>query len=157
VIDKYGCTDSRDAVLTVVGDVTVSVCAIDPAFGWNGVDTAVTITATSDGKPGSATCGGKTGLLVSTPRAWLSVAGVLQPLQNVAFVSAGSITATVPKGLTVNNTTPYDLIVQNPDGSVGVLTMAFLVVDKPVPSITSIDPATLPLNTPKAFRIVGAN
>jgi hypothetical protein len=157
VIDKDGCTASLDKGLVIVADVTVSVCSIDPAFGFNGVDTDVTISATTDGKAGSATCGGKTGTFVSSPRAWLSVAGVLQPLGNVAFVSAGSITATVPKGLTVNNTTPYDLIVQDPDGSVGVLAMAFKVVDQPVPRITSIDPPSLPLNTTKPFKIFGAN
>src|SRR5206468_8367808 len=56
VIDANGCTATLSGALTVTADITVSVCAIDPGFGYNGVDTDVVITATTDGKAGSATC-----------------------------------------------------------------------------------------------------
>ncbi|HWE26352.1 MAG TPA: IPT/TIG domain-containing protein, partial [Polyangia bacterium] len=104
---------------------------------------------------GGAACGGKTTKFASTPRAWLDIGGVLKPLTNVAFNSAGSITGTVPMGQTVGG--PYDLIVQNPDGSVGLLATAFKVVDMPVPQVTSIDPASVPTNFSGTIKIFGSN
>jgi hypothetical protein len=58
VVDQNGCTATLAAALTVTADLTVSVCAIDPAFGYDMVDTDVTITATADGTAGGAACGG---------------------------------------------------------------------------------------------------
>ena len=157
VVDQNGCTATLAAALTVTADLTVSVCAIDPAFGYDMVDTDVTIRATADGTAGGAACGGKTTTFASTPRAWLVIGGVLKPLTNVAFNSAGSITGTVPLGETVGG--PYDLIVQNPDGSVGLLAMAFKVVDMPVPEVTGITPASVPTNFPTSstIKIFGKN
>jgi hypothetical protein len=155
VTNADGCTATLPSALKVVGDLTVSVCAIDPAFGWTMEDTDVTITATADGTAGGATCGGKTGRLASSPRAWLVVGGTLRALGNVAFVSAGSVTATVPRGLPPGG--PYDLLVQNPDGSVGLLAAAFKVVDQPVPLITSIDPTSIESNVSGTLKIFGRN
>ncbi|MCU1281688.1 MAG: hypothetical protein JWM53_5234 [bacterium] len=155
VVDANGCTATLPGALTVTADLTVSVCAIDPAFGFDMVDTDVTITATADGTAAGATCGGKSAKLASTPRAWLNIGGALVPLTNVAFNSAGSVTGTVPKGQTVGG--PYDLVVQNPDGAVGVLTAAFKVVDKPVPQVTSIDPPSVPTNYAGTIKILGDN
>jgi hypothetical protein len=155
VIDANGCSATLPGALTVTADLTVSVCAIDPAFGFDMVDTDVTITATADGTAAGATCGGKNTKFASTPRAWLNIGGTLVPLTNVAFNSAGSLTGTVPKGQTVGG--PYDLIVQNPDGSVGALTAAFKVVDQPVPQVTSIDPPSVPTNYAGTIKIFGSN
>jgi len=130
VVDKDGCTATLAKALRVVSDLTVSICKIDPIFGFNMVDTDVTITATDNGKPDGAICGGRMTKFVSTPRAWLSVGGNLRALKNVAFNSEGALTAKVPAMLPVGG--PYDLIVQNPNGDVGLLAMAFKVVDKPV-------------------------
>ena len=155
VVDANGCTATLAGALQVVADITVSICGIDPGFGYTGVDTDVVITATADGKEGSATCGGKSALFTSTPRAWLDVGGTLHSLRNVAFVSGGSLTATVPKGLDVGG--PYDVIVQNPDGSVGLLPAAFKVVDMPVPVVTAIDPPVVPSNAVTTLKLTGAN
>lgn len=155
VVDQNGCTATLAAALTVTADLTVSVCAIDPAFGFDQVDTDVTITATADGTAGGAACGGKTTKFSSTPRAWLNIGGTLVPLANVAFNSAGSITGTVPKGQTVGG--PYDVIVQNPDGSVGLLAGAFKVVDMPVPEVTSLDPPSVKFNYVGTVKILGKN
>jgi hypothetical protein len=155
VVDQNGCTATLAGALTVTADLTVSVCAIDPAFGYDQVDTDVTITATADGTAGGAACGGKTTKFSSTPRAWLDIGGTLVPLENVAFNSAGSITGTVPKGQAVGG--PYDVIVQNPDGSVGLLAAAFKVVDMPVPAVTSLDPPSVKFNYVGTVKILGQN
>lgn len=155
VVDQNGCTATLAAALTVTADLTVSVCAIDPPFGYDMEDTDVVITATADGTAGGAACGGKTTKFASSPRAWLNVGGVLKPLSNVAFVSGGSVTATVPKGLTDGG--PYDLIVQNPDGGVGLLAAAFKVVNMPVPQISSITPTLMGTNQTPTVHILGKN
>ena len=155
VVDQNGCSATLAGALTVTADLTVSVCAIDPAFGYDQVDTDVTITATADGTPGGATCGGKNSKFSSTPRAWLNIGGTLVALDNVAFNSAGSITGTVPKGQTVGG--PYDVIVQDPDGSVGLLAGAFKVVDQPVPQVTSLDPPSVKFNYVGTVKVLGKN
>lgn len=153
VVDANGCTATLAGALTVTADLTVSVCAIDPTFGYDMEDTDVVITATADGKAGGATCGGKSDVFASSPRAWLDVGGTLKALGNVAFVSGGSITATVPKGLMDGG--PYDLIVQNPDGKVGLLPAAFKVVNMPVPVVTSISPNLMQTNQTATIHILG--
>ncbi len=155
VTDTHGCEADLPGALTVVTDLTVSVCAVDPIFGYDQVDTDITITSTEDGSPGGATCGGLSTTFSSTPRAWLNVGGQLEPLSNLAFLSEGSLTATVPANLTAGG--PYDIIVQNPDGSVGVAAAAFTVVDMPVPEITSLDPPVIPSNFTGTYKIFGRN
>lgn len=155
VVDTHGCEATLPAAMTVVSDLTVSVCGIDPIFGYDQVDTDVTINATADGTAGGAACGGLTGTFQSSPRAWLAVDGQLRALENLAFVSAGSVTATVPAHLPVGG--PYDLIVQNPDGTVGRAAAAFTVVDMPVPDITGVDPPVVPSNFVGTYKIFGHN
>jgi len=155
VTDADGCTATLPGALVVTADLTVSICGVDPAFGYDMEDTDVTITATTDGTAGGATCGGKSGKYASTPRAWLVIGGALEAVDNLSFVSAGSLTGTVPKGLPVGG--PYDLLVQNPDGTVGLLAAAFKVVDLPVPQVTAIDPPTVKSNFNGAVKIFGKN
>src|SRR6266540_2897937 len=55
VKDNDGCTATAKGALTVVADVTVSVCAIDPNFGYTSDRSDVIVTSTADGKLGSPT------------------------------------------------------------------------------------------------------
>jgi hypothetical protein len=154
VKDKDGCEKTAKGALTVVGDLTVSVCAIDATFGYTAASSDVIITSTADGKVGSATCDGKTTTFVSSPRAWLVVGGQLEPIGNVAFVSGASLTGTVPSGIPVGT---YDLLVQNPDGAVGLKSGAFNVVGQPVPNITAITPTLMGATTTVTVHILGSN
>jgi hypothetical protein len=133
VKDDKGCSYTLKDALVVTDQLTVRICAIDPPFGWDQEDTSVTIT----GGTGTGCSTGSTDF-VSTPRAWLNVGGNLEALRAVAFVTATSLTGIVPEGLAVGG--PYDLLVQNPDGGIGLLAKAFKVVSKPVPQIDSINP-----------------
>ncbi len=105
--------DSGSATLTGAFTVTLppTVSAIDPAIAYNDLDTPVTVTGAD-----FATAAGGTVL----PTATLN--GV--PLTDVAFVSATTLTATVPWGMDAG---PCLLAVTNPDGGTGILSGAFTV------------------------------
>jgi len=133
VKDLAGCSYVFAGALTVTDQLTVQICGVDPPFGYTGEKTPVTITSGTG--PG---CSAGTQQFVSTPRAWLDIGGNLTALKSVAFVTATSLTGMVPAALTVGG--PYDLLVQNPDGAIGLLAGTFKVVDKPVPLILSINP-----------------
>lgn len=140
-----GCTASLAGALTIVSELTLAACSIDPPFGYDQVDSDVTIRGGS--------CG--TDKFASTPRAWININGTLKALKNVAFVTDASLTATVPAGLTVGG--PYDVLVQNPDGKVGLVAAAFTIVNQPVPNITAINPASIQSNASVTLKIFGTN
>jgi hypothetical protein len=148
-ITSGGCTAFFTGKLTVTDQLTVSVCGIDPPFGYTGEKTAVTITTGTC----CASCNQK---FVSTPRAWLDVNGTLKALRSVAFVTADSLTGAVEAGL-APSATPYDLLVQNPDGQIGLLTKAFRVVDQPVPFIQAINPSSVDTQFNGTLTITGKN
>ncbi|GAC1539995.1 MAG: hypothetical protein NVS3B10_04690 [Polyangiales bacterium] len=103
---------------------TVTVSAVTPQFGYDGSATAITISGVS---------------FVSTPRAYLIDSAKTQTLlENVAFVSATSLTARVPSGLAPGS---YDLAVEDPDHCAGILVGAFKVVANPVPEVLSVSPS----------------
>jgi hypothetical protein len=94
---------------------TVMVTAADPGFVVQSGPTELTISSSF-------------GEFLSTPLVWLqdqAVPGPPIPLSNVVFLSNFEIKATVPAGLVFS---VYDLIVENPDGSCGLLSGAVTVV-----------------------------
>lgn len=109
-------------------DEGLRVDLVTPPFGWTGQATAVTISG--DG-------------FVSTPRVFLSagpfVVGVDTELEQVAFLSSGSLTGVVPAGLPVGG--PYDVVVLNPDNGYNLLDDAFTVTEAPPPDILAVTPA----------------
>jgi hypothetical protein len=119
----------EDAVLAVPPTEEFALTGIDPPFGWTGAPTAVTILSDEG--------------FVSTPTAYMTAAGAEEPEQiafeNVAFIDASTITATVPAGAAVG---VYDVHVVNPAsaGTIGVLAGGFEVVSQPIPSIIAIVP-----------------
>ena len=100
---------SLPAAFTVTAAPTVS--AIEPTTAYNDIDTAVTITGTD-----FATAAG--GTVVPTA----ALGGI--PLNDVTFVTATTLTATVPWGMDIG---PCTLTVTNPDGGTGSLLAAFTV------------------------------
>lgn len=105
--------DAGSASLTNAFTVTLppTVSAIEPATAYNDIDTAVTITGTDFATDATGTVP-PTASLASTP------------LTNVTFVSATTLTATVPWGMDPGT---CDLTVTNPDGGSTSLTGAFTV------------------------------
>jgi hypothetical protein len=148
-ISVGGCAPIFENAITVTDQLTVNICGIDPPFGYTGERTAVTITS------GTNCPSGGDQQFVSTPRAWLNVNGTLTALKAVAFVTSESLTGTVPEGLAVGG--PYDLLVQNPDGSIGQLEDAFEVVSLPIPIITAISPGTVDTGFAGTLTISGTD
>lgn len=149
--DTASCLAILPNALQVTGSLTVSLASIDPPFGWTQSETAVTIkrdTADANGKP-----------FVATPRAFLNPSNpgandVAIPLEAVSFVDGATLTAVVPKGQPAS---AYDLIVVNPDGSVGLLASAFTIQQLAPPLITAATPASIVSATGQVVKVAGTN
>jgi hypothetical protein len=148
VDDSTGCPALLAGAVTVVDKATVTLSRITPSFGGQTQATPVEIDANAGG-------------LVPTPRAYLnpSAAGpstAATALSSVAFDSPNRLTAIVPAGLDPAGN-PYDLIVVNPDSTVGVLTAAYTSTANAPPVIYSISPGAVPSTGPPPVTISGAN
>ncbi len=152
IVSDGNCDASLSPGVEITGTLSIAIAAIDPPFGWTEENTAVTITAV-DPAPGGMV------QFQATPRAYLNpdVAGpatVASQLAAVTFVDATRLTAIVPDGLPAGL---YDLIIVNPDGTVGLLDQAFTITATaaPPPVITGITPASVVAQTAQAVTISG--
>ena len=148
VTSRLGCIGVLAGALRVTDDLTVGMEAVDPAFVSPTVSTAVTIRGT----------GVDVGF-VSTPRAYLNPSAALgaaraTALRAVVQVDALRLTAVVPEGLTPG---AYDLIVVNPDATVGLLPGGITVTATEPPVIDAVEPASLDGNGVQSARILGEN
>ncbi|MFP4599500.1 MAG: hypothetical protein ACLFVJ_14675 [Persicimonas sp.] len=145
VTDDVNCSGTASDLLTVTDELTVAVDDIDPPFGWKDSSTGVAITSPDPAPSGMTN-------FVSTPRVYLNPvdAGsttLATELSSVQFVDDFELNAIVPSGLPVGE---YDVIVVNPDGTVGLLTDpndepdvgAFEVTQDPPPLIDSVSPGS---------------
>ncbi len=105
-----------------------------PRFGGNATDTPVTITAASDFFAGGARA-------YLAPHAAPTPTAI--PIASVVFQSAKQLTGVVRAPIAVGG---YDLIVVNPNGTIGYKASAFTVVNGVVPSIDPTSPGSLPSN-----------
>lgn len=152
VEDDVGCVATLTNAFEVTDSLTLALEGIEPPFGWTSEDTPVQITSPSTPPPGYVN-------FVATPRAYLnphspSPGDRAAPLRAVAFVDETLLTAVVSDGLPVD---VYDLIVVNPDGSVGLLESAFEVVADPPPVIENITPASITNGGDAAVTAEGKN
>ncbi len=146
VTDDVNCAGTGKGLLHVTDQLTVAVNSITPPFGWTNSSTAVHITATDPAPSGQVQ-------FMSTPRVYLNPVNagattLATELKSVQFIDATDLNAIVPSGLPVGQ---YDLIVVNPDGTVGLLTTpndptlgAFQVTQDPPPLIDSVTPGSWP-------------
>ncbi len=147
-VDASGCPAILPMGLKVVNPTTVSLASMTPGFGWQNGTTQVAITAA--------------GGLLATPHAYLNPHtatsnDVATRLGSVAFVSATELTADVPPGVDPAKD-PYDLIVVNPDGTVGVLPSAYQSNANPPPVIEAVTPISVQIPTTlSSITISGAN
>jgi hypothetical protein len=149
--DATTCSTVLPNALTVTNDTSLSLKSIDPPFGWTQSETAVSI------KRDTAAAGGKP--FVATPRAFLNPTNpgandVAIPLESVAFVDNGLLTAVVPKDQPVHG---YDLVVVNPDGSVGLLSNAFTIEQLAPPTIDTVTPASMIAAAGQVLKVAGKN
>ncbi|MBI5482530.1 MAG: DUF4215 domain-containing protein, partial [Deltaproteobacteria bacterium] len=131
-----GCTGKLDNAFRVTGQLTLALRSIDPPFGWTSATTPVDLRAQDPAPVGQTS-------FKNVPRAYLSpvAGGVARALTAVAFVDGGLVTAVVPGGLPVGL---YDVIVVNPDETVGLLPAGFRVTAAAPPVIDTISPGSVP-------------
>jgi hypothetical protein len=137
-----GCEAVLPRAYTVQSMPSLTISRVIPPFGWTGSPTPVTITGA---------------MFQSTPRAYLVVPSRtprLVPLSRTVFVNGTTLTAVVPQGLPVGT---YDMVVINPDGGGGLLSMAFRVTMNPPPTIDAITPNQGTTQTATVVTITGAN
>lgn len=144
VTSDVGCVGQLDDGVTITDDLSVTLDSVDPSFAWTGRSTAVTIKGSGAG-------------FVSTPRAYLNPnpagAGVqASAMRAVVFVDGATLTAVVPAGLDPG---AYDLIVVNPDASVGLAESAITVTADPPPVVFSMEPASLDTNEAQVATLNG--
>jgi hypothetical protein len=149
VNDATGCATVLAQALTVTNALTVSIKDVVAPFAFTGASTAVTIfrdTAAAANKP-----------FVATPRVFLNPSNpqptdIAISLASVSFTNADTLTAVVPANEPVH---AYDLVVVNPDGTVGLLPNAFTVQSVPPPTISSVTPSSLVQATGQVVAIAG--
>lgn len=147
--DGSSCGARLGDALTIVDQASLMLAtpSMTPAFGFTGTQTAVTIDASAGG-------------FLAVPRLYLNpttatATTVAAPVGAVSFLSGSRLT-----GLAPTTTLPvgsYDLIVVNPDGTVGVSTSAFRVVAQPPPTISALSPGSVSNANPQTFTISGNN
>ena len=127
VENAFGCSASLEDAWYAESDLTVTVDDVEPSMGWTGEDTAVEVTGLG---------------FVDVPRLYLnpSTTGTASGLSSVRYRTSSSLNAVIPQGLTPD---VYDLIVINPDGTIGLLSSAFEVSTDPVPRVDAVAPASV--------------
>lgn len=153
--DGTDCAAFLADAVTVTSDLTLELAAVamDPAFGWTGSSTAVSISGAQ--VPGA----GRTGSFAPVPRVYLNPSAaapgsVAAALGAVAVMDEHRLAALVPGGLPVGL---YDLVVVNPDGKVAVSTGAFEVTSLAPPLVETISPGSVPNTGAQAFRVLGSD
>ncbi|HRI65443.1 MAG TPA: IPT/TIG domain-containing protein [Polyangium sp.] len=151
--DATGCSTVLQQALTITDKLEVSIKSVQPPFGYTQTQTDVTIfrdtmaPAPAD-KP-----------FVATPRVFFNPANPMPTdiaiqLQSVSFQNADTLTAVVPKNQPANT---YDMIVVNPDGTVGLLYDAFRVQTVPPPTVTAVTPSSIVSATNQMVTVTGQN
>lgn len=147
--DGTGCPASFPAAVTVVTQKT-DLKAIVPPFGYDQGTTPVTITANAAFFQGGA-------------RAYLApntgANPVVTALTSVVRQSPTELSATVvPPATGALADGVYDVIVVNPDGTIGFLESGFTVVAARPPEVGGVSPGSLPTNcAPCNATLTGAN
>jgi hypothetical protein len=149
--DGTTCQAMLTGALTVVSQTTLALAnpPMDPPFGEVNESTSVQIFA----------AGGASGTFLPVPRVYLNPTNAgagttATALGAVSLVNPTTLSALVPGTLAAGD---YDLIVVNPNGTVGYAAAAFRVVTQPPPTITGLAPGSLPNTGGVSFDVQGAN
>jgi large repetitive protein len=151
--DAVGCQTVLSSALRVTDTLSVSVKAVAPPFGDASAYTSVTVTrdATAAAPADHP--------FVATPRLFLNPTNpaptdIAIPVQSVSFIDGNTLTAVIPP-----NQPPhaYDLVLVNPDGTVGLLTDAFSVQATPPPVVATVTPSSIVAATGQAVSIAGTS
>ncbi|MGB0592546.1 MAG: DUF4215 domain-containing protein [Myxococcota bacterium] len=136
LIDALGCPTVLNEGVVLTREVTVSIDEVRLPFG--GENSATSIALLSDNDE-----------FLNLPRVYLVGPAEVIELTATAFVSPGRLTTIVSKGLPVGS---YDVVVINPDGSVGVSEAdacelcGFQVNTLSPPLVDTVTPGSVPNN-----------
>jgi hypothetical protein len=151
--DATGCQTVLPNAVTVTADLTVTIKSIVPPFGFTGTETSVNILRDKAAPaPGNKP-------FVATPRLFLNpsnpqASDIAIQVESVSFVDDATLAAIVPKNEPAH---VYDLIVVNPDGSVGLLPDAFTVQSVPPPTVATVVPSSIVNATGQVVKVTGKN
>jgi hypothetical protein len=150
--DVGGCDAILGNAVTVVSATTLALLdpALSPGFGEQGEDVAVSVLAKADGDLVDDEVN-----FAATPRVYLSSAtlSVAEPLRAVVFESTSRLSAVVPplaEGL-------YDLVVVNPDGTVGFEEGAYRATLVAPPEIDEVQPSKITGSAGQVVVVTGRN
>lgn len=151
--DGLNCPSVLPSALTVTSTTTVTMKEVIPPFGYSLEDTAVTIfrdtaAASPNDKP-----------FVATPRVYLNPNSPLSTdvgvaLESMEFLDADRVTGVVPANTAAKL---YDVILVNPDGTVGVLTGGYRSTATPPPVIDSATPSSIVAATGQVVTLAGTS
>ncbi len=135
VTDGLGCPAALTGATDLTRQIDMAPFAVSPPFGGSTRRTSVSILldAAAPGDP-----------FQELPRVYLNPVGgggTATALTSVGFIGPTELTALVGQGLAPGD---YDVVVVNPDGSVGLDPAGFTVVDSPPPIIETIAPGAVP-------------
>jgi hypothetical protein len=140
------CAGASSALLSIVDQLTVAIASVEPGYTWTFDDTAVEIYAEAPLPAGMTD-------FEETPTATLiATDGEATALTGLTWRSGGRLTATVPAGLASGS---YDLLVENPDGALGMLAGAVTVTTSAPPNITAVRPLSLSTSKDTILTISG--
>jgi len=149
--DDSGCFATLSKALIVTKDLTVTFASVNPPFGYTAEDTAVTLfrdktAAAPADKP-----------FVERPRVFLNPTNpqptdVAVEVESVSVIDADTATGIIPKGTPVHS---YDVVLVNPDGSVGVLAKGYEETTNAPPVVTGATPSSIPASSNQAVVLAG--
>jgi hypothetical protein len=159
VNDSSGCGATMVKAIKIVDQVTLKLVSIEPQFGHSTTTNAVSIVA--DSTVGGGFQAGARAYL--TPHAGVGTGTAITS----SVIDAKTLAGIVPSGVSPSSN-PYDVIVVNPDGGVGVLNMplpgaifqAYYSEASAPPVIDGISPGSIPsncMNTACDVTISGEN
>lgn len=137
--DNLGCSASLNGEADLSRIVSMADFEVRPPFGGTSSDTAISITISDEASTASH--------FVEVPRVYLNPTGggKAQAVKQIGYIGENELSALVSSGL---DTGTYQVIVVNPDGTVGVSTPpipgGFTVTSADPPLITTISPGSVP-------------
>ena len=149
--DGLNCPTDMPSALTVTNTTTVTLKNVVPPFGQTGSDTAVeifrdTAAVAPNDKP-----------FVATPRVFLNphngaATDVAVALDSVAFLDMNRVTGVVPAATPAH---VYDVVLVNPDGTVGLLDSGYTETTAAPPEIDSATPSSIVDQTGQVVKLAG--
>ncbi|MFO0760649.1 MAG: DUF4215 domain-containing protein [Byssovorax sp.] len=147
IVDADMCPGALANAFTITNQVSLALSGINPPFGWTQKSTGVTLSALVPPPMGKVSFESGASVYLNPVNGGLATA-----LGAVAFFDPSQLSALVPAGLPVGT---YDVVVVNPDGTVGLLQNGFKITQNAPPTIDFISPGSLPNSSPGALTIAG--